>query len=96
MSKTMAVLDDAGTVTNIVIFQDIEPETETLITYTAENPAFIGGDYVEGFFYPPQPFPSWTRDHGTWQPPVAYPDDGEAYTWDEDEQTWRPIETGDE
>jgi hypothetical protein len=50
-----------------------------------------------GAFVPPQPYPSWTLDEdANWQPPVAYPDDGEAYTWDEDEQTWVPIETGDE
>jgi hypothetical protein len=46
---------------------------------------------------PPQPYPSWTLDDdANWQPPVAYPDDGEPYTWDEDEQTWQPVETADE
>jgi hypothetical protein len=48
-------------------------------------------------FRPPQPFPSWT-----WQeapavaatagffPPVPYPEDGEMYDWDEENQTWNP------
>ena len=43
-------------------------------------------------FYPPQPYPSWTLDdQWNWQPPVPYPDDGGQYVWDEDTQTWEPL-----
>ena len=52
-------------------------------TYDAERDAFI----------PPQPYPSWTLDDNTcqWQPPVAMPEDGEGYVWDEPSQTWVPL-----
>lgn len=41
-------------------------------------------------FYGPQPFPSWILDTETcfWHAPVAYPDDGKYYTWDEITQSW--------
>lgn len=41
-------------------------------------------------FYAPQPFASWLLDEDscTWQPPVAMPDDGNMYTWNEESQTW--------
>ena len=47
-------------------------------------------DVSRDAFYAPQPFPSWTLDEDscTWQPPVACPDDGNMYTWNEDSQTW--------
>ena len=36
-----------------------------------------------------QPFPSWSLDENDdWQPPVAYPDDGKYYVWDEATQAW--------
>ena len=37
---------------------------------------------------PAQPYPSWDWDGEQWQPPVAYPDDGQFYIWDEDSQSW--------
>lgn len=71
----MAVINDLGRVLNIIICQDKEPETPTLITYFDENPACIGGDYVDGYFYSPQPFTSWTRDgKGKWVAPIPEPD----------------------
>jgi hypothetical protein len=48
----------------------------------------------EDLFYPPQPYPSWTRSGKTWNAPVAYPTvapenlDSEAYYWDEDTLSW--------
>ena len=41
-------------------------------------------------FIPPQPYPSWQLNDDTclWQPPIAYPDDGSCYTWNETEQQW--------
>lgn len=48
-------------------------------TFDAENDMFIA----------PQPFSSWTLDNeGDWQPPVAMPEDGSNYYWDEEAQTW--------
>ncbi len=60
-----------------------------------KNYAGIGMIYdsVRDAFYAPQPFPSWTLDDATctWQPPVAYPDDGNRYTWDEPTTSWVQV-----
>jgi len=49
-------------------------------TYDAERDAFI----------PPQSYPSWALNEDTclWEPPVAYPNDGKFYTWDEETLSW--------
>ena len=53
-------------------------------TYDADRDAFI----------PPHPYPSWVLDEATclWEAPVAYPDDGKMYTWDETITDWREVE----
>jgi hypothetical protein len=57
-----------------------------------KNYAGVGYTYdiYRDAFYAPQPFESWTLDDETctWQPPVAYPDDGNRYTWDEHTASW--------
>lgn len=57
-----------------------------------KNYAGIGFTYDQSrdAFIPPQPFPSWTLDEETclWNPPIAYPDDGNRYTWDEATTSW--------
>jgi hypothetical protein len=54
-------------------------------TYDVDKDAFI----------PPQPFNSWTLNEETclWEAPVAYPDDGEDYIWNEETQSWDAVET---
>lgn len=49
-------------------------------TYDQERDAFI----------PPKPYESWTLNEDTclWEPPVARPDDGNIYTWNESTQQW--------
>ena len=44
-------------------------------------------------FMPPKPYPSWTLDENTcwWVAPVAYPEDGKQYSWNEANQTWDLI-----
>jgi len=44
-------------------------------------------------FIPPQPFASWTLDDDSclWEAPVPYPEDGNAYRWDEDTTTWIEV-----
>jgi len=51
-------------------------------------------DSTRDAFYQPQPYPSWTLDDDTclWNAPVAYPDDGKWYQWDEDNTEWKEIE----
>jgi hypothetical protein len=88
MSKNMAVLDDNGKVLNIIVCQDNQLQTKNLITYTDENIAYIGGNYIDGYFYPPQPYPSWSLDENfDWQAPAPMPTEG-RWSWDEDSLTW--------
>jgi len=49
-------------------------------TYDAANDAFIE----------PKPFDSWVLNEETfrWECPVAYPDDGNIYIWNEETQAW--------
>ena len=45
---------------------------------------------TDGAFIPPKPFDSWLLDEDTclWVAPVPMPEDGEAYTWDEEAGDW--------
>ena len=60
-----------------------------------KNFAGIGFTYDRSrdAFISPQPFPSWTlvEDTCQWAAPVAYPTDGNRYTWDEVAQSWVEI-----
>ena len=57
-----------------------------------KNYAGIGYTYDEtrDAFIPPKPFDSWTLNETSclWEAPVAYPDDGQMYTWNEELGTW--------
>jgi hypothetical protein len=52
-------------------------------TYDAQRDAFI----------PPKPFASWilNEDACLWDAPVAMPDDGKQYQWNEDTQAWVEV-----
>ena len=60
-----------------------------------KNFAGIGFKYdqTRDAFIPPQPQASWTLNEETcqWEPPVAYPDDGKNYKWNEENQSWDEI-----
>jgi hypothetical protein len=60
-----------------------------------KNYAGIGHVYdsVRDAFYAPQPHPSWTLDEETcfWNPPTPYPEDGNAYAWNEESLSWAVI-----
>ena len=47
-------------------------------------------DPIRDAFIPPKPWPSWLLDEATcrWNAPVAYPDDGNKYRWDESTLAW--------
>lgn len=53
-------------------------------SYDAERDAFI----------PPKPFESWllNEDSCLWEAPVAHPNDGGFYNWNEETQAWDVIE----
>ena len=52
-------------------------------------------DHDADAFYEPKPWDSWTLNTTTylWEPPVAYPDDGEVYLWNEGTQSWHAVES---
>ena len=60
-----------------------------------KNYAGIGYTYDElrDAFIPPQPFNSWTLNEDTclWDPPVAYPEDGKIYSWNESTLNWEEL-----
>jgi hypothetical protein len=60
-----------------------------------KNYAGIGYAYDEerDAFIPPKPYPSWILDEETcqWGPPVAYPDDGKLYNWNEETISWIEV-----
>jgi hypothetical protein len=55
-----------------------------------KNFAGIGHHYDGTGFYAPQPFNSWTLNNTTylWEAPVAHPNDGKMYEWNETDQQW--------
>ena len=61
-----------------------------------KNYAGIGYTYDAGrdAFIPPKPYASWLLNETTclWDAPVAYPDDGKRYSWDEATTSWVEIE----
>lgn len=89
--KKFALLDKNNIVINISI-ADNSWDSAEWIEYTDNNPAFIGGDYVDGYFYSVQPYSSWTRNNGQWQAPTPMPTtEGKFYYWSEDDLSWREI-----
>lgn len=60
-----------------------------------KNYAGVGYTYDAGrdAFIPPKPFASWTLNETTclWDAPVAYPNDGKMYTWNEDNLSWDEV-----
>lgn len=61
-----------------------------------KNYAGIGFKYdqTRDAFIPPKPFNSWSLNEDTcqWEAPVAYPNDGKNYIWNETNQTWDEVQ----
>ena len=57
-----------------------------------KNFAGIGYSYdqTRDAFIPPQPYRSWTLNEDTcqWESPVAKPNDGQIYNWNEETKQW--------
>ena len=58
-----------------------------------KNFAGVGYHYDGTGFYAPQPYNSWTLNSTSylWEPPVANPNDGKTYNWNETDQQWDLI-----
>jgi hypothetical protein len=50
-------------------------------------------DKTRDAFIPPKQYESWTLNETTcqWEAPVAYPDDGNMYTWNETHKAWDEV-----
>ena len=50
-------------------------------------------DSTRDAFIPPQPYASWLLNEDTclWESPIAYPDDGLRYNWDEPTTSWVEV-----
>ena len=61
-----------------------------------KNYAGLGYTYDEqrNAFIPPKPFNSWVLNEQTcwWEAPIAMPQDGNRYTWNEETQSWVQTE----
>ncbi len=61
-----------------------------------KNYAGIGFSYdaTRDAFIPVKPHLSWVlnEDSCRWEAPVAYPDDGNIYEWNESDQQWDEVE----
>ena len=74
-------------------------DTEWRETFKGEsqrkNFAGIGYHYNMTYdaFIPPKSYPSWAlnEDSCQWEAPIAYPEDGKYYTWDELNQEWAEV-----
>jgi len=57
-----------------------------------KNYAGVGFTYdaIRDAFIPPKPYASWLLNEQScqWDAPVAYPNDGEKYRWDESTLAW--------
>jgi len=62
------------------------------------NYAGIGYTYdqVNDVFIAPKPYNSWiiNEDTWVWEAPVAMPDDGKLYNWDEASTSWKEVTLG--
>lgn len=63
-----------------------------------KNYAGIGYTYDKDrdAFIPPKPYPSYILNEETclWEAPIAYPNDGKTYSWNEENQSWVEITLG--
>ena len=61
-----------------------------------KNHAGIGYEYDEArdAFIPPKPYPSWVlnEDSCVWEAPIAHPENGNIYKWDESNKEWSKVD----
>jgi hypothetical protein len=93
VSDDIATTEQAGVdfLNNLYGTNDIWKQTYTDGS-TRKNFAGIGMTFYEDrdAFVPIQPFASWILNETTckWEAPVAYPTDGQSYSWNETTKQW--------
>jgi hypothetical protein len=71
----------------------VMPDIELVLEVTEiTGEPFIGGEYRPDVkrFIPYKSYESWiwNEESWSWNPPVAYPADGNMYRWDEEIENW--------
>ena len=60
-----------------------------------KNYAGVGYSYdsIRNAFIAPQTFPSWILNEDTclWEAPIAYPNDGKSYIWNDPATSWQEV-----
>lgn len=75
----------------------IDPPTKQVNTKTPLRGNFSGAGYkydqLLDAFIPPQPYASWKLNKTSfmWEAPVAQPNDGAVYAWNEGLQRWEEV-----
>lgn len=67
------------------------PGFEDGIIAVQSDEASVRWTYKNDVFTAPQPYPSWILENNKWVAPVAMPEDGKYYRWDESIQNWKSI-----
>ena len=100
-----AFIDENNKVINVAVFLESAHDSQLLedirtsegatqviccCTFGAAN---VGDTWNGTGFQFDSPYPSWTWDSKTriWNPPIAEPEDGEDYAWDEETKSWKQL-----
>lgn len=94
---------ESGVVTEVIVAEQAHIDTLSgtwvQTSYNGsirKNYAGIGYTYdsSKDAFIAPKPYASWTLNNTTciWEAPIAYPDDGKKYEWNEDTTAWVEVE----
>ena len=93
VSNDIAITEQAGSdfINKLYNTRDVWKQT-SYNNNIRKNFAGIGYSYdqTRDTFIPPKPFNSWILNEDTclWNAPVAYPQDGNMYKWNEQNQSW--------
>jgi hypothetical protein len=101
MANYAVVPLSGGIVNNIVVGDSLEQVrliVGDVVQITEETGrAGIGytWDAERNAFIPPKPYDSWILNEDTyrWEPPVAYPEDGLGYDWNEETLSWETFDS---
>tara|TARA_R110000787_G_scaffold976_1_gene3570 strand:+ start:950 stop:1333 length:384 start_codon:yes stop_codon:yes gene_type:complete len=103
VSNDIATTEQAGVdfLNNLYSSRDVWKQTSYntiggvhLLGGTPFRKNYAGVDYsydqIKDAFISPKPFNSWVLNEDTchWGPPIAYPTDGNNYTWNEETLNW--------
>jgi hypothetical protein len=90
--KNFAKLNENNIVENVIVADltwiDEQVNKTQYVEYLESNPAIIGGEFIDGFFYDIKPYDSWVKNDGKWIPPKPMPLNDKNYEWNDSTQEW--------